>query len=201
MSYTNLKTSILIVLLLIITSISAQNIAKVSTINGVEAYISCNPLRTYQVVGYTDTPTVQWSSILTQGQVNESVEEKLTKYVSQLQKKYNSFDAVVYTSGKQMSCIKFTDVGTSETIGMAEVNKINGIPFYVFNEPVKDYTVVKTKYIEVHYKSRATAGLVNNTIKEDLVRLAQKSRRQVKKGKVDAIVYNGGTDFALIKFN
>ena len=63
-----------------------KNIARVQKINGIEAYILAEPLRDYEVVFGGDNK-IQWTSFLTGGLVNSSIESKVSKFVKAVQDK------------------------------------------------------------------------------------------------------------------
>ena len=188
-------TCLLAVCLLCINTAFSQLKAKVSKVNGIEVYILSEPLRNYEVVN-NGGKGIQWGSFITGGLINESISTKISKYIRKLLKGYKKegikFDAVVYSNGKNMTAIKFTEPATKENNRIAEITKIDGIPFFVMSEPIKDYTHEKTIGGGIKWKSALTAGLVNNSIEQDLMKFAKKGRRKYKKGKINAIRYSKG---------
>ncbi|MCL5245190.1 hypothetical protein M4I21_05175 [Cellulophaga sp. 20_2_10] len=193
-----------ILVLFITLSSVAQIKAKVQKVNGFEVYLLAEPVREYEAVK-GGGKGIQWSSAITGGLINESIATKVSKYIKKLAKQYKDenikFDAVVYTNGKQMTAIKFTDEKTPENSGIAVVQKINGIPFFVMSEPVKEYEFVKTLGAGIKWKSAITGGLINNSIEEDLMKFAKKAENKFKKKKISAIIYDRGKKANTIKFN
>lgn len=190
--------------IIISTSINAQLKSKVQKINGIEVYILAEPVREYEVVSGSGKG-IQWGSFITGGLINESISTKITKYIRKLSKKFNEdgikFDAIIYSNGKHMSAIKFTEPKTKENNGIAIVNKVQGIPFFVMSEPLKEYEFVKTIGGGIKWKSALTAGLWNNSIEQDLMKFAKKMRRRFRKKKISAIMYERGKKATAIKFN
>lgn len=181
----------------------SQNLARVSKVNGIEVYILCEPVRKYEVV-IGKGNSLQWSSFLTGGIINESVATKVSKFVKGVIEKAKEekieFDAIVYTNGKTVSAIKFTDTVTAETDRIAEVQKIDGMPVFVMNEPLKKYTVESEKGPGIKWKSFVTAGLVNNSIEQDIDKYSNRFKSHFKKQKIDAIVYSTGKECIGVKF-
>lgn len=174
-----------------------KHIARVQKINGIEAYILAEPLRDYEVVFGGDNK-IQWTSFLTGGLVNSSIESKVSKFIKAVQDKSEEegvkFDAIVYTDGKNVSAIKFTEEETEETDRMAEVQKMDGIPLYILNEPILDYTVEYDKGGGIKWKSLVTAGLINNSIEQDVSKFVNKLDGKFKRDKIDAIHYTDGKE-------
>ncbi|PXY02267.1 hypothetical protein DF185_06365 [Marinifilum breve] len=193
-----------ILFLLLVLSSNAQEKARVSSVNGVEIYLLAEPVREYEIVK-GDGKGIQWGSFITGGLINESISTKVSKYVKKLVKAYHEeniqFDAIVYSNGKQMTAIKFTDEKTPENDKLAVVQKINGIPFFVMNEPVKSYDMVKTIGGGIKWKSALTVGLVNNSIEQDLMKFAKKMKKKYMSKQISAIVYYRGKKSDAIKFN
>jgi ribosomal protein L25 (general stress protein Ctc) len=196
----------LLLALIFATNFYAQdqkNLAKVQKINGIEVYVLSEPLRDYDVVFGGDNK-IQWTSFLTAGLVNESIENKLSKFVKAVQEKSEEdgteFDAVVYTDGKNVSAIKFTEEKTEENDRMAEVQKMDGIPLFIMSEPALSYTVEVDKGGGIKWKSLVTAGLMNNSIEQDIEKYVKKLDGKFKRGKIDAIMYANGKEADGIKF-
>lgn len=177
--------------------------ARVNKVNGVEVYVLCEPVRKYDIV-IGKGNSLQWSSFITAGLINESVATKISKFVKGVSAKAKEdgieFDAIIYTNGKNVSAIKFTDVATPETDRMAEVQKMDGMPVYVMNEPSKAYTVESDKGPGIKWKSFVTAGLINNSIEEDIDKYAGRFKSHFKKGKIEAIVYTSGKECVGVLF-
>lgn len=199
-----MKNVLTILFLLLVLSSNAQEKARVSSVNGVEIYLLAEPVREYEIVK-GDGKGIQWGSFITGGLINESISTKVSKYVKKLVKAYHEeniqFDAIVYSNGKQMTAIKFTDEKTPENDRLAVVQKINGIPFFVMNEPVKSYDMVKTIGGGIKWKSALTVGLVNNSIEQDLMKFAKKMKKKYMSKQISAIVYYRGKKSDAIKFN
>jgi hypothetical protein len=199
------KKNILSLLIFIISlNLFAQLKSKVYKVNGIEVYILAEPVREYEVIK-SKGKGIQWGSFITGGLINESISTKVTKYIKRLNKAYKEaniqYDAVIYSNGKQMNAIRFTDEKNDENDRVAIVNKINSIPFFVLSEPLKEYTFVKTVGGGIKWKSAITAGLWNNSIEQDLMKFAKKVKKKFKKKKVDAIIYERGKKASAIKFD
>jgi len=195
----------LLIALLTVTNFYAQNknLAKVQKVNGIEAYIMSEPLRDYEVVMGGDNK-IQWGSFFTGGIINASIEGRISKFVKALQEKSEEegikFDAVVYTDGKNVSAIKFTEEKTDENERMAEVQKMEGIPLFILSEPVLDYTVEVDRGGGIKWKSLVTAGLMNNSIEQDVEQFVKALDGKFKRNKIDAIMYADGKEADGIKF-
>jgi len=198
-----MKKIILIATLLVVTNAMSQRKAKVHTLNGIEVYILAQPVRDYEIIT-TAKNSVKWGSYITGGLINESISTKVSKFVKKLLKEYTEegikFDAILYNSGKNMTAIKFTDEATKENKGIATVQRLNGIPFYVMNEPVEEYKYINTIGKGIKWKSLVTAGLLNNSIEQDLVKFAKKVENKFKKGKINAVIYSNGKKAISVKF-
>jgi len=195
----------LLIAILTITNFYGQknNLAKVNKVNGVEAYILSEPLRDYEVVMGGDNK-IQWGSFVTGGIINSSIETRVSKFIKTLQEQSKEegikFDAVVYTDGKNISAIKFTEEKTDENERMAEVQKMAGIPLYILSEPLLDYTVEYDKGGGIKWKSLMTAGLMNNSIEQDVEQFVKALDGKFKRDKIDAIMYADGKEADGIKF-
>ncbi len=200
-----IKSKLLLLSLLCFVTFNsaAQYKSKVNKVNGVEVYILAEPVREYEVVNNTGKG-IQWGSFITSGLINESISTKISKYLRKLLKSFKKenieFDAIIYSSGKNMTAIKFTEEKTPENDRIAEVTKLDNIPFFVLSEPIKKYNIVKNIGGGIKWKSYLTSGLMNNSIEQDLMKFSRKSRRKFRKGKIDAIVYSNGKRATSIKF-
>lgn len=197
------KLLFLLVLLTAVTIKAQQLKSKVHKVNGTEVYLLAEPVREYEVLKGAGKG-IQWGSYVTGGLINESIATRVSKYIKNLRKKYTDenikFDAVIYSNGKQMSAIKFTDKKTPENDGVAIVQKIEGVPFFVMSEPLKAYDFVKTVGGGVKWKSAITGGLMNNSIEQDLMKFSKKIKKEFKKKQVSAIVYERGKKANAINF-
>ncbi len=195
----------LLIAVLTITSFYAQdkNLAKVQKVNGIEAYIMSEPLRDYEVVMGGDKK-IQWGSFVTGGIINSSIETRISNFVKTLQEKSIEeeikFDAIIYTDGKNVSAIKFTEEKTDENERIAEVQKMDGIPLFILSEPLLDYTVEYDKGGGIKWKSLVTAGLMNNSIEQDVEQFVKALDGKFKREKIDAIMYADGKQADGIKF-
>lgn len=194
---TILRKNILILLFLSVIKLSAQerNMAEVYIVNGVEAYILNEPVRPYEIV-YGKGVSINWSSYLTGGLVNNSISTKIGKFINGVVKKAEkegkSIDAIIYTSGKNVTAIKFTDEATKKTKQKAKIHRLNGIPIFVMCEPYKDFRVVTSQKGGIKWKSAFTGGIVNNSIEEDLMKFAKKYKKVYANKSVDALYYTSG---------
>lgn len=196
---------LLSILVLFITLNSVAQIkAKVQKVNGIEVYLLAEPVREYEPLK-GGGKGIQWGSAITGGLINESIATKVSKYIKKLAKQYKDeniqFDAVVYTNGKQMTAIKFTDEKTTENDRIGVVQKIEGIPFFVMSEPIKEYEFIKTIGGGIKWKSALTGGLINNSIEQDLMKFAKKMEKKFRKKQISAIIYERGKKANAIKFN
>lgn len=165
-----------LVIMISITTANAQtekDLAKVGKMNGVETYIMCEPLREYESVVDVNTG-IKAESVLTGGLVNKSISGRVEQFINRVKKENANIDAIIYTSGKRIIGVKFKDAGTEKTIGIAKVVKIKGNPVFVMCEPISSYEVLKTKGGGIKWKSAFTAGLVNNSIEEDVEKIVDK---------------------------
>jgi|TARA_B110001469_G_C9533411_1_gene265105 hypothetical protein len=181
----------------------AQQKSKVQKVNGIEVYLLAEPVREYETLK-SGGKGIQWGSAITGGLINESIAKKVTKYIKKLAKEYKDenidFDAIIYTNGKQMTAIKFTDEKTDENDRIAIVQKIEGIPFFVMGEPITEYEFVKTIGGGIKWKSALTGGLINNSIEQDLIKFAKKMDKKFRKKQISAIIYERGKKANAIKF-
>ena len=180
----------------------SQQKSKVQKVNGIEVYLLAEPVREYKVLK-TSGKGIQWGSLLTYGLVNESISDKVTNYIKKLAKHYKDrnieFDAVMYSHGKQMTAIKFSELKTEENDRIATVHEIEGIPVYVMSTPISDYKYIKTIKGGIKWKSALTAGLLNNSIEEDLLKFKNKMNVDSKKKQMSAIIYERGKSVDEIK--
>jgi hypothetical protein len=196
---------VLSILVLFITLNSVAQIkSKVQKVNGIEVYLLAEPVREYETLK-GGGKGIQWGSVITGGLVNESIATKVSKYINKLAKQYKyeniKFDAVIYTNGKQMTAIKFTDEKTPENDRIAVVQKIEAIPFFVMSEPIKDYDFIKKIRGGIKWKSALTGGLINNSIEQDLLKFAKKMEKKFWRKQISAIMYKRGKKAIAIKFN
>lgn len=148
-------------------------LAKVRKVNGVEVYIMNEPLRKYETV--VDVATgAKAESLLTGGLINKSISGRIEQFIKRAKKDNENFDALIYSAGKSITTVRFTDKGSAKTIGMAKVNKMKGLPLFVMCEPVKDYEVLRSEGGGIKWKSALTAGIVNNSIEEDIEKIVTK---------------------------
>jgi len=179
-------------------SVQAQksdNLAKVRKINGVEAYILCEPLREYEVVVDAGTG-IKAESLLTGGIVNKSISGRVEQFIRKVTKENAKVDAVIYSTGKRIVGVVWTDKGSKSTNGIGKVSKVMGYPVYVMNEPLKDYDMLTSKGGGVKWKSLLTAGVVNNSIEEDVEVMVKKLQSRA----ADAMLFEGGKEAMAIKF-
>lgn len=171
------------------------SLARVKRVNGVEAYILCEPVRPYEVVVDAGTG-LKAESLLTGGLINKSISGRVEQFVRNILKQNAKIDAVVYSAGKRIVGIIFTDGNNSSNAGLARVSKVMGYPVFVMNEPVTNYTVLNNKNGGVKWKSLITAGVVNNSIEEDVQVMVKKLQNRA----ADAMLFEGGKDGMTIMF-
>ena len=174
---------------------SEESLARVRKINGVEAYILCEPLRDYTVLVDAGTG-LKAESMLTGGLINKSISDRVEQFIRKVTKENGKVDAVIYSAGKRIIGVTFTDKGTDKSKGIARVSKVGGFPVFVMNEPLASYTVVGSKSGGVKWKSLLTGGLVNNSIEDDVQVMVKKLQNRA----ADAMVFDGGKDGSAIMF-
>lgn len=198
-----MKKVLLGLVLLVAMNCFAQQKSKVQKVNGIEVYLLAEPIREYETLK-SGGKGIQWGSAITGGLINESIATKVTKYIKKLAKEYKDknieFDAIIYSNGKQMTAIKFTDEKTDENDRIAIVQKIEGVPFFVMSEPIYEYEFVETVGGGIKWKSALTGGLINNSIEQDLMKFANKMNKKFRKKKISAIIYERGKKANAIKF-
>lgn len=170
-------------------------LARVRKINGVEAYILCEPLRDYNVLVDVGTG-IKAESLLTGGIINKSISDRVEQFIRRVTKENGKVDAVIYSSGKRMIGISFKDDAKADTKGLGRVSKVGGFPVFVMNEPMVNYTVVNSKNGGIKWKSLATAGVVNNSIEDDVEAMVKKL--QIRSA--DAVLFDGGKGASAIMF-
>ena len=161
-----------------------NDVAKVKTINGAEVYIMNSPLRQYEIIKEIET-TAKFENILKDGKLAKNTTEKVIQFVSLARKSELAFDAVLYTSGKTLVCIKFKEKGTPETIGMARVEKISGLHAFVLCEPSQAYDVIGETDEGLKMRSILSLGMASNSIAEDIDKM------------VEALKFNKGIEACL----
>ena len=194
------KIIILVAIIISNSAIYSQSneteLARVKKMNGIETYIMCEPLREYDVVVDVNTGA-KAESILTGGLINKSISGRVEQFINRAKKENVNFDAIVYTSGKRIIGVKFKDAGTEKNRGIGKVFRMKGHPVFVMCEPLKGYEVLKSKGGGIKWKSAFTAGLINNSIEEDVEKIVKKLE-DVKN--VEAFLFDGTKEGEAIKF-
>jgi hypothetical protein len=170
-------------------------LARVRKINGVEAYILCEPLRDYNVLVDVGTG-LKAESVLTGGLINKSISDRVEQFVRRVTKENGKVDAVIYSSGKRIIGISFKDEPKADTKGIGRVSKVGGYPVFVLNEPVSNYSIVNSKSGGIKWKSLVTAGVVNNSIEDDVEQMVKKLQAR----SADAVIFDGGKGASAIMF-
>lgn len=192
--------SLCIALLGAISTLCAQqerDLARVQKLDGVEVYILSEPLREYESMSNVKTG-LKVESILTAGLFNESISDKISQFIRRARKDGFSFDAVIYSGGKNILTVRFKEAATAANKGMARVKRLEGVLAFVLAEPMEDYETLLVKNNGLKWKSLLTAGLINNSIEDDLTGYIKKMRSTGVN--MDAIVYTGGKQAVSIKF-
>lgn len=172
-------------------------LAEVSNIGGYPAFFLCDPVLSYKVVA-TKGAGINWTSAWTGGIINPSIADKAAKMVKRLAEDCKDekieFDAVIYSSGKEVSAIKFNNPEEAK-LKLAKPKKIAGLYVFMFSEPHE----VKFKSASesgggIKWKSLLTGGLINNSIEEDFAKMVRKVAEEAtdKQLKVDGVIYNSG---------
>ncbi len=73
---------------------------------------------------------------------------------------------------------------------------MGGFPVFVMNEPLSNYTVVSSKGGGIKWKSLLTAGIVNNSIEDDVQAMVKKMQSRA----AEAMIFDGGKDASAIMF-
>ncbi len=180
--------------------VSAQSnadkaLARVRKVDGIEAYVLCEPLRPYQVVVDAGTG-IKAESLLTAGLINKSISGRVEQFVRNVTKQNAKIDAVIYSSGKRIAGIIFTDKGDAKTNGLGRVSRVMGYPVFVMNEPVENYQVISSTSGGIKWKSLITAGVINNSIEEDVEQMVKKVQSRAS----DGVLIDGGKDASAIMF-
>ena len=105
-------------------------------------------------------------------------------------------DAVVFSGGKRIVGVIFTDGDNQKEAGIARVSRIMGYPVFVMNEPLVDYSVLNNRSGGIKWKSLVTAGVVNNSIEEDVQEMVKKLQNRA----ADAMLFEGGKEGMTIMF-
>ena len=184
----------------LVTQVAAQkgvdkNLARVKKVNGIEAYILCEPLRPYEVVVDAGSG-VKAESLLTGGLINKSIAGRVEQFVRNIMKQNAKVDAVIYSAGKRIVGVIFTDDGNKKEAGIGRVSKVMGYPVFVMSEPLMDYSVLNNKAGGIKWKSLVTAGVVNNSIEEDVQEMVKKLQNRA----ADAMLFEGGKEGMTIMF-
>ncbi len=171
--------------------------AEVQQLGGKEIYLLSEPLADYEIVASVKTGP-KLTSLLTRGVYNEHVNDKATQFVNRairkLDRKSIEFDALVYNDGKSINAVKFNE----ESLGIANVQKINGITVFVMATPVQDYEIIERVKNGVNIVPFLTYGWINNSIQKDVSKYIKKAN---KADEVNAIVYQSGRKASLVALN
>lgn len=198
-----MKKLLIVLVLFVGINTFSQEKSKVQKVDEIEVYILAEPVREYESVK-SSGKGIQWGSFASGGLINESIATRVNKYIKQLAKEYKDenieFDAIIYTDGKHMTAVKFTDEKTDENDRIAIVQKIEGIPFFVMSEPLNEYELVETIGGGIKLRSAASMGLVNNSIEQDLKKFTKKMTKKYKKNEISAIIYVQEKEAKAIKF-
>lgn len=172
-----------------------QLLARVRRIDGVEAYILCEPVRDYSTLVDAGTG-LKAESLLTGGIVNKSIADRVEQFIRKITKENARVDAVIYSAGRRIVGVQFTDKSTPENKEIGRVSKVGGYPVYVMNEPLQNYSVINSKGGGIKWKSLLTAGVVNNSIEDDVEQMVKKLQTRA----ADGILFDGGKGASAIMF-
>ena len=186
---------------------SKRGLARVNKLEGVEVYFMSEPLRHYVKVNESDglLGNVSVKALGSGGLSTPTIEEKAQRLVkntvTMAGKDGKQIDAVIYSGGKYLIGIKFTEAPTPQNEGIGRVRKINGVDAYVFAEPLAGYEKISEgKAKKRNGSSMITAGLVNSAIDEDLTKLVSSAMDDEVKAEDFAVVYNSGKTGIGIKY-
>jgi hypothetical protein len=199
----NMKSKAVLALGLLATLFGASaqgsnELARVRTLDGKQIYILNEPLRSYEHVGSVKTG-LKFSSVLTRGLLNENVNDKTAQFalkaVNKLKKENVEYDAILYSEGKSVHAIRFTEEATPAKDGLARINELNGIGLFVLADPVRSYEVEASVKSGLNIVPFLTHGLINPSIEKDMTRFA---RRASKRQSTSYISYQMGRRAAVI---
>ena len=177
-------------------------LSKVNKMDGVEVYFMSEPLRKYTVVIQSDAilGNASVKSLASGGLSTPTISDKANRLVKNTVNNANkdgkSIDAIVYTSGKSVVGVKFTDEPNENTSGIGKVNKINGVDVYVFAEPLVPYEELSEGKAKAHGGALMTAGIVNSSIEDDLTKLVENTKDE----ETSAVMYSSGKKGLSIKY-
>lgn len=174
---------------------SNELLARVTRIDGVEAYILCEPVRDYTTLVDAGTG-LKSESLLTGGIVNKSIADRVEQFIRKITKENARVDAVIYSAGRRIVGVQFTDKATPENKEIARVSKVGGYPVFVMNEPLENYSVIDSKGGGIKWKSLFTAGIINNSIEDDVEQMVKKLQSRA----ADAMLFDGGKSASAIMF-
>jgi hypothetical protein len=185
------------IILGIVTSMNAQvrdGMANVNHVQGKEVYILNQPVRNFETVVKVKS-SLKLTSILTRGLVNETITDKANEFTRRairkaLKRAKQPFDAIVYTGGKEVRAVRFTDEPTSATKGIARVGKYFGLEAYILAEPLKTYSVSNSTWGGVKGIPLLTYGFINNSIERDVMTFAKKLIKENRGS--EALIYSAG---------
>lgn len=85
---------------------------------------------------------------------------------------------------------------------LAKVSKVNGVPVYIFSDPINEYEILFSKGTGAKASSIMSDGTVNEGISDKVAQFVTRIQRQARRKGVefDAILYTGGKQAAAIKF-
>lgn len=174
-----------------------RKLARVQRLDGVEVYVLSEPIRDYEIVASVQTG-IKAESILTGGLFNESITDKVLQFIRRARKQGSVFDAVLYSGGKSIITIKFLTSSNSHNRNVARVRDIDGVDVYILAEPLIEIETMASSGGDLKWKSYLSAGLVNNSIEEDIAGFIKKQRSNGVS--FDGIIYNGGKSAVSFKY-
>ena len=178
---------------------SKRGLARVNKMEGIEIYFMSEPLRKYVKVNESDglLGNVSVKSLGSGGLSTPTIEEKAQRLIKNTVNSANregkQIDAIIYSGGKMLTGVKFTEPATIQNEGIAKVMKINGVDVYVFAEPLAAYEKISEGKAKKHNgTSFMTAGLMNSAIDEDLGKLVKSAADEDIKPEDFAVIYYTG---------
>jgi len=181
---------------------SKTGLAKVNKMSGVEVYFMSEPLRKYEVVVQSDAilGNASVKSLSSGGLSTPTIADKANRLVKNTvntaDKDGKKIDAIIYSSGKSVVGVKFTEAPNANTEGIGKVKKVNGLDVYVFAEPLVPYEELSEGKAKAHGGAFMTGGIVNSSIEDDITKLVDNTKDDA----TTAVIYTSGKTGMGVKY-